>query len=274
LQLVRQRMESRQEDGRHLTTVAGVYKSVAAPQPVAGGAVDWQPQAFESEFLKLSSARITAFRGDDSAAILRQAFDDLARLGYDFVSIRVPATAADQVSALREVGAREIECLVTFFRNLDGVAVQMPSGIEIATHEDAEGCAEVGRQAFRSDRFHQDSKLDGSGADALKAAWMRNACLGRADRVLVARAGQRILGANACIRLGDDAVIDLIGVLPEAQGRGLGRRLVDAALASYAGIAARLVVGTQATNAASVALYRSAGFSPVDEKITFHAHLR
>ena len=252
----------------------GAHKSLTAPHPVAGGAVDWQPQAFESEFLKLSSARITAFRGDDPAATIRQAFADLARLGYAFVSIRVPATAVAQVSALRQVGAREIECLVTFARTLDLVAVQMPDGIEIATYEDAEGCAEVGRQAFRSDRFHQDPELDEAGADALKAAWMRNACLGRAERVLVARAGRRILGANACIRNGDEAVIDLIGVLPEAQGRGLGRQLVDAALASYSGSAARMVVGTQATNTASVALYRSAGFSPVDEKITFHAHLR
>jgi ribosomal protein S18 acetylase RimI-like enzyme len=267
-------MESRPEDGRHLTAVAGIHESVTTPQPVAGSAVDWQPQAFESEFLKLNSARITAFRGDDPAATLRQAFDDLARLGYDFVSLRVPATAEIQVSALREVGAREIERLVTFGCPLDGVALHMPDGIEVATHQDAEGCAEVGRQAFRNDRFHQDPELDGAGADALKAAWMRNACLGRADRVLVARAGRRILGANACIRNGDDAVIDLIGVLPEAQGRGLGRRLVDAALASYAGTAARMVVGTQATNTASVALYRSAGFLPVDEKITFHAHLR
>jgi len=257
-----------------LTGVASAKMSQYAPRPVAGGAVDWQPQPFESEFLKVRSAKITAVRGDDPAATLREALDDLASQGYDFVSMRVPATASMMVSALCQVGAIEIEHLVTFARKLDGVPARMPDGVEVARKGDAEGCAEVGRQAFRSDRFHQDPQLDAAGADALKAAWMRNACLGRADCVLVAKAGQRVVGVNACLRNGDDAVIDLIGVLPEAQGRGIGRRLVDAALASYAGSATRMVVGTQAANKASVALYRATGFSQVDEKITFHAHLR
>jgi ribosomal protein S18 acetylase RimI-like enzyme len=188
--------------------------------------------------------------------------------------MRVSVSADCVVSALREIGAREVERLLTFVRNLDRSRSKIPSGIDQATKEDAEGCAEVGRQAFRSDRFHRDRELNAAAADALKAAWMRNACLGRADRVLVARNSQRIIGANACLRYGDDVVIDLIGVLPEAQGRGIGRKLVDAALACYAGTAARMLVGTQLTNAASIALYRATGFSPLDEKITFHVHMR
>jgi ribosomal protein S18 acetylase RimI-like enzyme len=102
---------------------------------------------------------------------------------------------------------------------------------------------------------------------------MRNACAGRADAVLVAREGGRVVGFNACLLNGDRAVIDLIAVAETAQGRGCGRKLVDGALACYAGKATEMRVGTQSRNLASLALYRACGFAVVETAMTLHAHL-
>lgn len=258
-------------------TARGVFIDGRAQLLVSAddGYVAWMPQPFEAEHLGLRSVRVTAFGGSaDGAGLLRRAFAALAQRGHDFATIRVPAADQAAVDALRRSGALEIERLITFARPLPDSVGPLPDGTGVATDADADGCAEVGRQAFRFDRFHQDSRIDAAGADSLKAAWMRNACQGRADCVLVARDNGAVVGANACLRHGSDAIIDLIGVLPTAQGRGWGRRLVQAAIAHYAGRATRLLVGTQDSNTASVGLYRATGFSPLDEKITFHAHLR
>ena len=101
----------------------------------------------------------------------------------------------------------------------------------------------------------------------------RNSVLGRADRVFVTRDGDAITGFNACLRNGDDAVIDLIAVSRHYQGQGLGRALTVAAIAHYSGKSKRMNVGTQAGNVASLALYQSAGFRIMSSATTLHAHL-
>lgn len=242
------------------------------------GWVSWGEQPFESEHLRRRCCRIVAVgsagANSDLAALLRAAFATLRERGYDFVSFRSPGGDRSLLQAARDAGAEEVERLVTFERPLPERAGSLPDGVSLAEPGDAEGCAEVGRRAFRYDRFHRDARIDSRAADQLKAAWMRNSCRGRADAVLVARDAGAVVAANACLCRGDAAVIDLIGVLPEWQGRGLGRTLVDAAVAHYGGAARCLRVGTQDANKASVALYQAAGFRPVDEQATFHVHLR
>jgi GNAT superfamily N-acetyltransferase len=97
---------------------------------------------------------------------------------------------------------------------------------------------------------------------------------GRVDRtmVLVAEDGGRILG-TATIEMdrtvGDDdeelpsdtAILRMLGVLPEARGRGVGRALVERAL-EMARERGKLVVGLRTTPAMTTAhrLYESMGF--------------
>ena len=238
------------------------------------GWVEWSPQPFESKHMGIQSSRIDAFGGGDLTTLLYQAFSHLANQGYDFVSTRIPANSISATKALRENGAREIERMLIFSRPLDEGSAPLPEGISFAGQDDATDCANIGRHSFLSDRFHQDPLLNSASADELKAAWMQNNCLERADRVLVARENGKIIGANACLLHKDRAIIDLIGVLPEFQGNGWGRKLVEAAIAYYSGSVRHLQAGTQAENHASVAMYRATGFTPVVEKLTFHTHLK
>ncbi len=107
-------------------------------------------------------------------------------------------------------------------------------------------------------------------ADEIKARWARNGVNGRADAPLIVREGGAVAGFNLCMRKGEDAVIDLIAVDRRWQGRGLGRKLVEGALAHYAGAAPTMWVSTQEANVASVALYRSAGFALHSVAETWH----
>ncbi len=235
------------------------------------------PQPFETRHLGLNCVRIVSLvaeNDNDLPATAREGLAAIAAEGVDFAAFRVDADDLSRLNAIRETGVAEVEQLVTFARTLEKQGSSLPPDISIAMAADADACAFIGQRCFQFDRFHQDARLPGAGADSLKAEWMRNAALGRADAVFVARQDNKIVGANACIRSGEDAAIDLIGVLPEAQRLGIGRRLVEAAICHYAGRSNRMLVGTQNTNIPSTALYASMGFKPVCTKLTFHIHLQ
>lgn len=63
----------------------------------------------------------------------------------------------------------------------------------------------------------------------LDAASLPTGDLPGADRVLVLRSGDRVLGCVAVEAHGDAGLLRSLALLPEARGHGLGRRLVAAA---------------------------------------------
>jgi len=208
----------------------------------------------------------------DIETLAAETLETLAKGGVDLVACRRPESDRQTLTALQRAGMCVVECLMTLSHPLKDIPTA-EAGIAARDETDAAGCASVGERAFRFDRFHADPLVDDAAADALKGAWARNAVLGRADRVFVTREGDRITGFNACLLRDGAAVIDLIGVDPDFQGRGLGRCLVNAALAHYSGRAARLVVGTQSANHVSLALYQRTGFVVEHSALTLHAHL-
>lgn len=162
-------------------------------------------------------------------------------------------------------GLRPVETLITFE---GAVSKAEPScAVRPAERAEADDVAEIARTSFRTDRWHADPAISNDKADAFKATWARNAVLGRADTVFVVEREGRLVGFNAVLSRDGVAVIDLIAVAPGNQGQGLGRALIEA-MGSIEAQHAR--VGTQASNAASIALYRSVGFAPVSRAETWH----
>lgn len=243
---------------------------------VVAGALSASPRSFESEWLGLEVFQIDAIEAwADEDALTEIAGGGLAMLrdaGADLVACRRAEEDRSTLAALQQAGMAVIECLQTFGRSYADLPAA-PSGIDMAAREDADQCARIAERTFRCDRFHADPMVDDGKADALKGAWARNSVAGRADRVFVSRAADRITGFNACLLSGDTAVIDLIAVDPDCQGQGLGRALVAAALHHYAGPARHMVVGTQSSNYGSLALYQGMGFRVEKSALTLHAHL-
>ena len=243
---------------------------------VVAGAVSVLVKPFESDLLERRVAQIDAIeawdRPGDLEVLAGEALDAISGDGVDLVACRRPESDRLTLNALQRAGMCVVECLITLTHPLDD-----PPAVETdaARQEpaDADGCAVVAARAFRYDRFHADPLVDDTRADILKATWARNSVLSRADKVFVIRENGRIVGFNACMLHHDTASIDLIGVDPDFQGRGLGRRLTGAALAHYASRANRMTVGTQSANHASLALYQRAGFIVHNSALTLHAHL-
>lgn len=177
----------------------------------------------------------------------------------------------DWVNVMAVTSFREIERLVSFERPLAATdGGDLPEGIRYATTGDADACAEIAGRCFSFDRYHADPAIDDAAADESKRAWARNDVTGRGDTGFIAEFRGKVVGFNLCLAGTDWALIDLIAVAPEAQGLGLGKTLVEAAIRHYAGRVPVLRVGTQTTNEASMAIYMSNGFTRTAEMVTFH----
>lgn len=222
------------------------------------------PQPFDSSILGGPVFRLAA--GADLPAALASPEFATAHL----VVARIATDAATEAARLEAAGFRAIERLLTFELDLAAALPNWPADVRLAKPADHAVCATIGRTAFCFDRYHADTRLDPAIGDRIKEAWVLNDLTGRADACLVAVADGTVVGFNLCLLAGDIATIDLVAVAAGHQGRGIGRRLTEAGARHYAGHARSYRAGTQANNAASVALYRRLGFRVAAEAMTYH----
>lgn len=173
--------------------------------------------------------------------------------------------------ALAKAGFRQVETLVTFERSTEGVlAAEAYATVRAGGRDDIDACRSIASTALRYDRFHADPRIDDRKADGLKADWIENDLRGRADVTLVAETAGDVGGFCAMLLRPAFAVIDLIAVAPNHQGRGLGRAMVAAALDRYRGQVPSIQVGTQAANPQSLKFYQSVGFVEIRRANTWH----
>jgi spore coat polysaccharide biosynthesis protein SpsF len=239
--------------------------------PEAGGGAGLAPERlpFESGVFGVPVGRLLPPPAPGWDA-LGAAVEAWAEAGYWLVSCRLPEEDAAAIRALEAAGFRRVETLVTMRRSLEGGDAEPPPGVRRAMPGDRDAVVEIARTAFGFDRFHADPRVPRALADRLKAAWAANGLAGRAELALVAEEAGEVAGFNLLLKDGEEAVIDLIAVAPGFRGRGVGRRLVLAGLAGYAGRARAVRAGTQADNRPSLKLYGSLGFAPAARRATLH----
>lgn len=231
-----------------------------------------RPQPFEAEFFGGPVWRLDA--AEATAAELKEGLAEATAAAREARVRLMSARTGDEAlgATLGGVGFSAIETLITFRRALTEPAPAMPSNVGHLREGDERPLAQIGRSAFTQDRFHADPQILDPIADAIKGAWVENGLHGRADVVLVAHHEDRPVGFNLCFDRGDEAVIDLIAVEHRCQGSGLGTAMVQGAIAHFTGKAKTLYVGTQATNTASLKMYRRCGFEVDREAKTYHWH--
>lgn len=87
--------------------------------------------------------------------------------------------------------------------------------------------------------------------------------------ILLAEDGETPLGAVALMMMGDGSVeLAKMGVRPEAQGRGAGRMLIAAALATAREMGMkRVYIETNSKLGPALKLYHDAGFQPLKQTV-------
>ncbi|MEL2241716.1 dTDP-4-amino-4,6-dideoxy-D-galactose acyltransferase [Leclercia adecarboxylata] len=205
-----------------------------------------QPLAWESEFFALPTAIVRL--SDDAPLLAVSGLDAWQR-----VQAKIPATRADWLDALQQLGFRlvegEVDLAITVTQHACPGAVP-------ATEQDIPALRQLAAQAFAQSRFRAPWYApDDSGR--FYAQWIENAVKGTFDHLcLVFRAPDGAIEGFVSLRkLSDDEA--RIGLLA---GRGMGEKLMQAALhwAQQQQIST-LRVATQMGNTAALKRYIASG---------------
>lgn len=224
---------------------------------------DFTPRFLEwdTEFFGVRIASLHA--RDSSPGALREALDWCRKESIACLYLRSDADDTGTLRVAGELGFRFVDVRMTFDRDL--ATTQTPSvheSIRSARPDDVSTLRAIAAYNHANTRFYADGRFARERCDELYATWIEKSVGGWAERVLVADLGQGPIGyLSIHLRSATTGEIGLIGLAREAQGQGLGRQLVESALAwmRHKG-RTRSTVVTQGRNIAAQRLYQSCGF--------------
>jgi dTDP-4-amino-4,6-dideoxy-D-galactose acyltransferase len=239
-----------------------------------------------SDVLGISSWKVLGLEAGTSPAEIRATLLDGSGRDVAFFSAKIPTRDVAALTSAMQAGFSVVDVNVTFDwdRMANDTSKNEVHGtsnivIEAAGADDALAIEEIAGHCFTFSRFHLDLAIGLDRANEVKRQWARNACLGRASVVYVARENNGdVAGFLAVLegksRRGKDANIDLVGVEAARQGKGAGRALSRMFLEQWQGRADRLRVGTQISNIPAMRLYESIGFRVTETSYVLHAHVK
>ncbi len=205
--------------------------------------------------------------------------DDAGNLGAKLLIVRCRAEDLHAAQMLEERGARLMDVLVYYARDLRKHPIPADVGgvpVRPLRDGDADAVAAIARDSFAGylGHYHADPRIDRAKADEVYVSWAYRSCVSRdvAHEVLIADDGAALLGFATLRRNApDEGEGVLFGVAPAAQGRGIYRSFMIGGMNwCVAQGAARMVVSTQITNIAVQKVWTRLGFEPHKSYLTFH----
>lgn len=145
--------------------------------------------------------------------------------------------------------------------------------IRASRAEDVDSLVKISENSYVDSRFYFDTHFPRHLAEALYQTWIKVSCEGWAEMVLVAELDRLPLGYITCHvdREQKTGKIGLVGVSSQAQGRGLGKELVNNASHWFAAQGMeKVTVVTQGRNLIAQRLYQRCGFITQNIQLWYH----
>ncbi len=167
-----------------------------------------------------------------------------------------------------------VDIRVTLGHDVKANRASSPSRLNIrsALERDIPALQTIARISHRDPRFYYDGNFPSSLCDALYEVWIEKSCKGWASKVLVAEETGEPAGYISChLPTPNTGKIGLVGVGQKAQGKGLGKDLLDEALCWFTEQGVETVsVVTQGRNVRAQRLYQRRGFVTRSVELWFH----
>ncbi|HEY4087012.1 MAG TPA: GNAT family N-acetyltransferase [Bryobacteraceae bacterium] len=255
------------------------------------GLACWTELAWDSEQFGFPAARLdllVASGARSEAAVVKRDLVSEAVLacsnrGICHIAARVDAADLTSIEALRRNNFDLIDGIQTFSLQIPAATKfnteSLPFNLRLYRESDLPQVRELARTAYIHDRFHADSALDTETADRVNETWVVNSCLGHiADAVIIASAGDRVLGYVTC-RIDKEATrvlgigcgeIGMVATAATARKSGVASAATLAALEWFSLQGVSFVeVGTQLRNIAAARLYERCGFRLAAANLTW-----
>jgi ribosomal protein S18 acetylase RimI-like enzyme len=237
---------------------------------------------WETSVLSRSVAKVAWFAADTfeiARALAVMILDKAEKGGVVLISASPGHSPLHMHAALSEAGFHVGSQTFTVHANLERIApavarIPLRGTFREARPGDTEAIARLARHGFEDQRFTADPFFPKEWGRDLLAAWGRNLALGAADSVVVAEAGQEVIGfvsmtLDAERRRSTPA---LLAVDQRYKQWGVGTMLVRIMFDWYRERGLHtLVGGTEKSNLPINALYVRLGVAFVDSNIVYHA---
>lgn len=130
----------------------------------------------------------------------------------------------------------------------------------------------ISRNNHHDSRFYHDGSFDREKCDELYAVWIEKSVRGAADHALVwDEAGQAVAYVTGKLLPAGGGSVELVGVHPGWQGKGIGFHLTRQLLAWFQGQGVhRVTVVTQGRNIGAQVLYQRSGFVSLSTELWYH----
>jgi dTDP-4-amino-4,6-dideoxy-D-galactose acyltransferase len=225
----------------------------ASSQPALMPSVALNLLSWENTFFGVNSG-LLSFEANGSP------LTDALFAGYDLVQAKVLSQQTAELDALSALGFKLVEGEADFVLGI--ASASRPEGIRIARKEHIPALREAASGAFAQSRFRAPWYQPGD-SGRFYAQWIENAVLGTFDHQCLLAINEQgdLQGFISLRELSDgSARIGLLATLPEAQGLGVGQRMIEAASDwCRARRLTRLHVATQLGNLPALRLYHRCG---------------
>lgn len=231
----------------------------------------WKKVDFDTHLFGFKVAKIENIQ----QGYVNKLIADLEKGNIVYATYRLPADNFPLIHQLEDNGFRLVDGLLAFEKKLNHKIKMMLNGnIREASNKDLPQLTKLADGIFTATRFYNDPFIPKKKADELYVKWVENSLKGeKADLVIVwedssASSGQ--VGILGFITLKKDGHLPLIGVAKEAQGKGIGKKLLQAALVKLnEWNVEKAKIETQLTNIPAKRAYQAAGFKIVSSYLTF-----
>lgn len=217
--------------------------------------IDWhfEEAEWDSQFFGLSIGKL-----------IENSIPTILQPEFDLYWAKIQAINTNLIDRLTASGFRYVEGEIKLAKKLISGKVENQANMELATPCDiislkslTSGLYQFSR--YRSPWFSEEDK------NRFYATWIEKAVLGTFDDVcLLQREADRRISGFISLRVKQDkAVIGLMGVAPDYQGKGIGQKLMQMAESFVSSKNAyEIEIATQAANTSALNLYIKSGFRP------------
>lgn len=233
-----------------------------------------EPLPWDSDFFGVSIATLHTRRVTED--VLRFALDRSRKARVDCLYYLCDCHDPESVRLAERNGFHFVDIRLTFESDLSRLAARprLAPGVVLrpARPSDIPALQAIAAKTYIDSRYFFDRRFSREDCERFYANWVRKACRGYADLVVVAARSREVLGyIIATRRTPATASIDLVSVAPGAEGSGLGKALVHAVQRwALSKGASEVTVVTQGRNYAAQRLYQAAGFKTQRLELWYH----
>ncbi|MEA4811396.1 MAG: GNAT family N-acetyltransferase [Anaerolineaceae bacterium] len=193
--------------------------------------------------------------------------------GMDCLYFLSASSGGEQIFLITQSGYLMMDIRITLQAVLNSAKprVSVQTGFSIASSSDIASLRHIASMNHSDTRFYTDTHFERARCDELYATWIEKSVRDPGQKVYIYKPEREALGYISTYCTENHSVVGLVGIAPVCQGKGIGSKLLQRALAGLEEEgSAKAEVVTQGSNIKAIQFYEKNGFKIKSIETWFH----